>query len=530
MKFFEETLSTSKQLQYSTLALLMAIMVLTWLLRMNFWNQPLQLDEGVYSYIGWGMLEGSVPYRDVYDHKPPGIYVLYSIAFLLFGTSALSVKIFASIYTLGTVLAVFLVGRKMAGAKAGWVAALLFGIFSSGPRIEGGGVNTEIFMVLPYTLAAHSLIKAVETGERKHYLLFGLWTGLASTIKQVAAVNIFWVAVYLLVSMWRAKDRDYAFRALANVLWVAVGSVLPWLPFLVYFGLHGALNKFYFWMVSANFRYINESYQKFPNLAIFLHEIKNVLSENGLLWLLALAGIVYLRQELRNSQIDSPGVKPPHWERSVWFLMTTWPLFSFLGVSLGGRFYGHYFIQTIPSLAILGGVGLIKLCHQVRARGIQLLRSPISLVLTLVLAKAFLLFVITDTPYYVRYNADQISYHQYRTPLFSITRFIGKHLRKRTRPDELVYVWAVNPEINFYALRKTPSPFLVHRPEERVPAEEVIRSLQKSPPKYIVSMEDMERFPQLREYIRHNYQAETDTELDELKQLLAFEIYRRKEG
>ena len=41
---------------------LVAIMVLACLLRMNFWDQPLQMDEGVYSYIGWGIFDGLVDY------------------------------------------------------------------------------------------------------------------------------------------------------------------------------------------------------------------------------------------------------------------------------------------------------------------------------------------------------------------------------------------------------------------------------------------------------------------------------------
>jgi len=530
MKLFEETYSTSKEFRLSILVLLMALLVLTWLLRMNYWDQPFQMDEGVYSYVGWGLLEDLVPYKDVFDHKPPGIYVLYFLAFLLFKPTALSVKLFATIYTLGTVLAIFFLARKLAGATAGCLAALLFGIFSSGPRIEGGGVNTEIFMVLPYTLAAYSLLRAVETKERKQYLLFGLWTGLASTIKQVAMVNLFWVGAYLLVCIWRAKNRKAVAHVLGDIVLVAFGTTLAWLPYCLYFYLKDALHYFYYWQVSFNLDYIAEGHGAVPNLAVFWHQTKNILCENGILWLLALSGIFWQWQELRKSKVLGLESSTSDQQASAWFLMSIWPFFSFLGVSLGGHFYGHYYIQIIPSLAVLGGVGLVKLARRVRVLGIEILRSPISLVLTLLFVKALLLFVITDAPYYLSYNADQISFHQYHTPLFSVTRFIGKYLQQRTQPDELVYVWATNPEINFYALRKTPNPYLVQRRESRISIEEVIQSLQKSPPKYIVVIDEMKRFPQLQDYIRQNYQEETDTELEDLKKLLAFNVYRREEG
>jgi len=527
MKFPKETSATSKRIRPSTLVLLMAGLLLTWILRMNFWGQPLQMDEGVYGYTAWRMLNGEVPYRDIFDHKPPGIYVIYSLAFFLFEPTALSIKAFATIYTMGTVLAIFSLGRKLAGRTAGLVAALLFGIFSSGPRIEGGGVNTEIFMVLPYTLAAYFLLKAVDTGRRRDYLFTGLLTGLACTIKQVAAVNLLWVGTYLILQIWSQKKWATVARVSYDGCLTVIGAILPWLPYFIYFYLNDALSEFYFWQVSFNLDYVAKGHGSISNLPIFYHQTKDILKENGILWLLAMAAIYY---QWRKSTVSNTKSRSPDQRWAKLFLLTTWPLFSLLGVALGGRFFGHYYIQIIPSLAVLSGVGSIEIYRQVRDRGLEIVRTPISLLLTLLLAKALLLFVITDIPFYVSYNTDQISYHQYRTPLFSVTRFIGNYLGARTEPDELIYVWAVNPEINFYALRKTPSPFLVHRRENRVPTEEVIQSLQKSPPKYIVVIDELKRFTQLKDLIRQNYQEATDTELEELKQLIAFNVYRRMGG
>jgi 4-amino-4-deoxy-L-arabinose transferase-like glycosyltransferase len=517
--------------QFSNLPIsvaLAAIFALTFLLRMNFWNQPLQMDEAVYSYVGWGMLDGLVPYKDVFDHKPPGIYLLYALAFLLFGPKALSIKVFATIYTLGTVLAVFLVGRKMAGERVGCMAALLFGIFSCGPKIEGGGVNTEIFLVLPYTLAAYSLLRTVETAERRHYLFFGLWTGLASIIKQVALVNLCWLAAYWLVCIWRDSTWSAVANIVRNAVLVMVGVALPWLPFVLYFYLSDAIKDFFYWQVGFNFNYIYTSYQDLPVTAIFIEQMKGVLSENGLLWLLSLAGIGFLYQQMRNPGIFSTGSEPKPLEPMIFFLMATWPIFCFFAISLGGRYYGHYFIQIIPSLSILGGAGLAGLVRSMRVRGLAYMRHPLSLMTMAALASAFSLFVMTDAPYYLKYNGDQISYHQYRTSLFSVTRFIGRYLGKRTQPDDLIYVWRGDPEINFYALRKTPSPFLVHWNIDETDCGIVMKSLRQRPPEYIVAMYDMSIFPALEDYVKENYQEETSTALEKLREIYFFEVYRRK--
>jgi 4-amino-4-deoxy-L-arabinose transferase-like glycosyltransferase len=514
---------------------LVAILGLTFLLRMKFWNQPFQMDEGVYAYIGWGMLDGLVPYKDVFDHKPPGIYLLYSLVFLLTEPSTINVKVFASIYTLGTTLAVFLLARKVAGTKAGCLSALLFGIFSCGPKIEGGGVNTEIFMILPYTLAAYFLLRAAETDKRRSYFLAGLFTGLACTIKQVAVVNVLWIAAFLLFRIWRRRTGKRVSDIAADAAAVAVGMVLPWIPFALYFYVQDGLHEFFYWQVNFNFAYMDRGVKYLANHAILLKQMKIILSENSILWLLVLVGLSSLwRQVSEPEGSDSDTMRQPSEKREVLLLMATWPLFSFLGIAMGGRYYGHYFIQLIPSLAVLGGVGLIAVVQALRFKGKEVFRQPSRILLAALIIWSCVLFVKTNAPYYLRYDAEQISFRVYGTPLFSVTRFVGKYLRERTQPDDLIYVWAVNPEINFYALRKSPSPFLVHSTAfTKLPwdtYEEVIQSLHRAPPRYIVAMQGMSKFPALKSYVSQNYQKEKDADLEKLKQIFAFEVYRRNEG
>jgi 4-amino-4-deoxy-L-arabinose transferase-like glycosyltransferase len=467
--------------------------------------------------MGWGMLNGLVPYKDMYDQKPPGIFVLNSLVFLLFEPTALNVKIFASIYSLGTVLAVFMVTRKLAGREEGCLAALLYAIFSCGPHIQGGGVNSEVFMVLPYTLAAYFLLKLLETGSRKNYLYFGFWTSLACTIKQVALVNFLWLAGYLMIRIWQRRQWDTVSRVLADGFLVVIGAVIPWVPFLLYFYGKDALGNFYFWQVSFNFQYMAEGPQGLPQLSLFVARMISVLSENGFLWLAALAGIgcrwPIIRRKAETSQQET-GSR----QQAAWILMALWPIFSFIGVALGKRFFPHYFIQLVPPLAVLGGVGLMDLIRKVRSRGIYFLRRPAGVGMVVIFALALLSFVKADAPYYLKYNGIQISLRQFNTPLFSVT---------------LIYVWRVNPEINFYALRKSPSPYLMHSIMSynlpRDPHEQVLESLHRSPPKYIVLMEQIVEFPALQDFIKENYRLETDIDLELLWNLMPFEIYRREE-
>ena len=527
MKLAAENPSDQRWWRPTTTPILVAVLGLTFILRMKFWGQPFQMDEGAHAYMGWGILQGLVPYKDMYNGKPPGIYLIHTLLFLFVKPTDLNIKIFASLYTLGTVIIVFLVARKLAGQTTGLLAALLFGVFSAGPEIQGGGVNSEVFMLLPYTLAAYSLLKAVETGSRKSFLFFGFWTGLACSFKQVAGVNIFWFGGYVLLRTSRARDWSTIAHSFKNGLWVVVGAVVPWLPFMLYLYLNDAVRQFYYWQVGSSFAYIVDGHKGASNLTILINQMKTILRENGLLWLLALVGIVWAWKRFRKPVAADPEVKDWEWQRTAWMLMATWPLFSFIGVAVSGRYYEHYFIQLIPPLAVLGGAGLAYLLQEARTRRFGFLRRPIAVLSAI----GFLFFVKTDAPYYLKYDDTQVSLHQYKTALFSVTRYIGKYLKDKTQPDDLVFVWAVNSEINFYALRKSPSPYVMHTNLENVPwnaYEEVMNSLHRAPPKYIVEMQGISGFPALQDYVRKNYIAETNADLDRLKQLIPFQIFRAK--
>jgi hypothetical protein len=266
-------------------------------------------------------------------------------------------------------------------------------------------------------------------------------------------------------------------------------------------------------------------------LSLFVVRMIRPFSENGFLLLAALAGIgcrwpiIWRKARISEQKTES--------QQMAWMLMAIWPIFSFIGVALGKRFFPHYFIQLIPSLAVLGGVGLADLIRKVRSRGIGFLHRPTGVAMVVVFALAFLSFVMADAPYYFKYDGVQISLRQYNMPLFSVTRYIGKYLRGRTEPNDFIYVWRVNPEINFYALRKSPSPYLMHSIMSydlpRDPHQEVLESLHRSPPKYIVLMEEIVEFPALKDFINEDYRSETTADLELLKKLIPFEIYQRKE-
>ena len=44
-------------------------------------------DSGVFLYVGQRILDGDMPYRDIWDHKPPGIHLVNAIGLAVAGGS-----------------------------------------------------------------------------------------------------------------------------------------------------------------------------------------------------------------------------------------------------------------------------------------------------------------------------------------------------------------------------------------------------------------------------------------------------------
>ncbi|MGC4066607.1 MAG: hypothetical protein QM784_18625 [Polyangiaceae bacterium] len=68
----------------SVLVLLASVLLLTF---------PFGRDQGIFAVVGGGLLHGKVPYRDLWDVKTPGIFVVFALAQALFGHTMVGPRI-----------------------------------------------------------------------------------------------------------------------------------------------------------------------------------------------------------------------------------------------------------------------------------------------------------------------------------------------------------------------------------------------------------------------------------------------------
>ncbi|MBB5715254.1 hypothetical protein [Sphingomonas aerophila] len=310
-------------------AALLCVMVL---LRAWDWGNPvIHVDEQYYLLVGNRMLHGAVPYLDIWDRKPVGLFLLFAAIRLLPGDGILAYQLAASLTAWVTALIVRQASKEIGAAERGALAAAA--LYLIGVSLLGGrGGQAPVFYNLPVaaagcltlTLPRRSINAMVVSGAAACLLV-----GLAIQMKYTPAVE---GAVMGLAHLWWFRRRGAGWPALAGaaLLWSALGAA----PTLAVFGWYAAkgpqaLDTFWF----ANFTSIalRAGYPA-DQLAMRLLGIVAQLAP-----LLVAAGATWRRQ------YRSPAVK----------LAVCWLLAAIGGFLAIGTFFDHYALPLVGPLAIL---------------------------------------------------------------------------------------------------------------------------------------------------------------------------------
>lgn len=452
---------------------LTAILALSTLLRLAFLHEPFERDEGQYAAIAQNILQGGIPYRDAIEIKPPGTFYLYALAIGLFGATIESVRMFTAAYSLLTVTAVYAVTTRIAGVRAGLSAALVYGIYSTFPLLQGSSSNTEVFLVLPMTAGVWFFLKAADSPKRSLLVASGLCASAAMLIKPVALPVV--AVLFLLIPLLRPSGtrlKDTGFNLLAFLAPMLVSA----LAVIGYFYLEGGLNDFLYWTVEFPRRY-KESDVGGPPLGYILRYLGSTLLVPALL---GIPSALWLAVTKR----DIPGTLP--------LLLV---LAAGLAIALPGKYFPHYFIMIVPFLAIPAGIGLTT-CTRMP-------RMPASLIL-LVVCAAIVFSLWKNYKFYAVYSPATVSIEKYGTPLFVESLKVAQYLKDHSRPNDYIFQWGFEPELYFLADRRCPNPYLASlgpgwSKNPRQATNEMIQSLIEKKPVYIVFQPDWSDFVGIEE-------------------------------
>jgi len=306
--------------------------------RLHTYGEPLERDLTTYAVIGHEMLGGKTLYTDLWDHKPPAIYVTYAAAELIAGYGRDSIFLLNISVGFATLLACYFAGSAAGGGRlGGLVAATLWALASGDLAIEGNQPNTEVFLNALLTSGFAILMRAENRNlGLRAALLIGLSFAVASLYKNIAVVEAALLA--LAYFAWPAADSRK--KALVNVVIIAVIGVLAWGLVLTYFAAQGQGKAFTEAVFTYNAYYSGSIWQNLGHAVTWPRVSADVLVALFPLAILSLAGTIL-------GLIFGP--------RRPWIFLLTFAIATHIAVLLPGRFFPHYYQLWLPPLAIGGG-------------------------------------------------------------------------------------------------------------------------------------------------------------------------------
>ncbi|MFI7383937.1 ArnT family glycosyltransferase [Streptomyces sp. NPDC049813] len=354
------------------------------------WNP----DEGYLAVQARILAHGGALYENVVDRKPPLVPWLYEAVFAVLGSGSLTpLRICAVAAQLATALLLASIARRRWGPTAGRTAGTLYLLISVGLNPQDAQAATfEVFM-LPWTAAA------LWCADRRRWGWCGAAVAGAFLTKQTGGAVLVPVAWLL----WRCGAPR------RGVLLCGAGAALP----VLLAALATDPAGFLFWTVTGSAAYASFAGSE-------LHVLGRGLLNAAILGV-ACAGLL------------PPLVRAPRTARAgaeLWL----WLASSAGAVLLGFHFFGHYYLQLTPPLALLGTAALQALPPE--RRGTALLTSACCCAL-------FLTWGLLAP-----------------RPDLAHTRRVADAVRTHSAPGEPVLVWGMHPETYWLADREPASRFL----------------------------------------------------------------------
>lgn len=174
----------------------------------HLFNSIHDYDEGVYSLGARFISQGYLPYRDFMLVHPPLYDLLLASIYRVFGYSFFSGRYLSVALSIGGIVLIYLVGKRLHHPTAGFAAAGLFAV-SPDMIYLGRRAVQEPLGILLLLVALYCAIDFVSNGRRNRALICGLALGLAVATKYLfipAAVAI--VLAVILATMgeryWRS--------------------------------------------------------------------------------------------------------------------------------------------------------------------------------------------------------------------------------------------------------------------------------------------------------------------------------------
>jgi hypothetical protein len=398
-------------------------------------------DSGVFLYAGWRLLNGDIPYRDVWDHKPPLIYFVDALGIALTPESLWGVWILGFLFIFFTLFFIYkILDRefRIYAALAGTIT-LTSGLLTI---LEKGNVTEEYALVFQ-ALCLWLFVNAWKRDFPLHSSFWiGLLGGLAFNFKQTT-IGL-WVTYGFFLLVVRLVQRKLPLKDLFSLL---AGWFIPSVVLVIYLVSQGAFSDFWEQAFLYNFVYIGKHEGIRRLIPVFIKGFAYL--QNGWVLYLAiaswLAALAYAWRKRKDILIQTHPL--------ILIAVVNFPI-EVLFITISGRSILHYYLTPLPVMAILAGTLVYTLPFLMAKMSRTDSQNILRWIPVIVLAAVLLgqIGQITYYPTYVRVLRDNDS------------SGVIDYVVKNTNKDDQVLLIGAESVVNFLARREAPTRFVYQYP------------------------------------------------------------------
>ncbi len=534
----------NKRMRREALVLVICSAILI-VFRLHAFDLPLETDECNYVYIATRLLAGDRLYVDVWDHQPPGVFMLFAGVVAAFGDAPTVFRWMATGFSLCSMVFIYLIVRRFAGWMVAALGALVFAIVSSDPGTGGEGCNREIFMNALLLAGWHFGIRESAANRVcgdssdgsctagavgiEHprgqgsaarlggILIAGLLIGFASLIKTNAAVYWLLLLPWIIVQATRSEAGTRRKRTAIALAVFSVGPALIWGVSFLYFAIGGRFGEFFDAAFMFNLGYADAGEPFLSRFWRFFSPPRHpFVFESALpLWLAAGAAATWLIACVIRRR-----------DRSAWAALLLL-LAGFAAVCLPGRFWPHYYQLLVPGAVVAVGIALDSATRALRKR--QINGAGIAAWLILIAAIGY-----SEYRHYLSQPLMGITAKRYNARDFW-GRAQGRNIGRVTGPDDRVFVFGNDAEMYYYSGRRCASRYTMitglqagmRGAEQR--RKILLDELRVGPPRMIVLLFDEPPFPEWLAFLEKNYGQAVGVDLHDRTGKPIMAVFARKD-
>jgi Dolichyl-phosphate-mannose-protein mannosyltransferase len=329
MAYLAQTVSEENEKSRFNLNHAAILLLITCVLRWPVLGDPnYHIDESFYRLVADQMHQGAIPYVDIWDRKPVGLFIIYW--FIAFFGDVLAYQIAAGICVWLTAICIAAIAKQYCSTLASLMAATVY-ITTLG-ALAGSGGQSPVFYNLLIACAAWLTHSALNTDEktaviRKGFLAM-LLCGLAITVKQTSAFEGAAFGLILLYKLWREWGYKPALKW--GVLFALLGLLPTAMTLCVFFTIGHGHDYLYATMQTIFLTAPISSETRFIN-AFWLIRIMGPM-----LCIALLAILISVRQKVKS-----------------WPFVATWTGSAMLGFLSVPNWFDHYALPLAAPLALL---------------------------------------------------------------------------------------------------------------------------------------------------------------------------------